>query len=343
MQKNIQGDINDLYEYSLMLCDDSLINHFGCHSTPRKDALFPLKVSKNKCLLLPAPEFSALLYRGQNNYFEVCKPTLSRKMTSSEKLKANLQKIEFLSALKTHPLVKIFQNKYFLERYYHLPNYKLKIDYEAIAQHYEFKTNHLDFSRNKEVAMFFMTCNYDPQNRKFTPISDDSMGVMYSYDFKLGILKNEHAINPIGFQPFSRPDKQKAFSIVFNRNLNFNDFDFVQKKYIKLTKKLCEDYYDMFDGGEKLFPKDEISELAYEIQNSNYISKDAIEFYSQTSKTSKKVILQYLKQNGISITENKYSFNISDIKKLNKNMQNIINNLEERISPRGIYPHIKKI
>lgn len=99
----------------------------------------------------------------------------------------------------------------------------------------------------------------------------------------------------------------------------------------------------MFDGGEKLFPKDEISELAYEIQNSNYISKDAIEFYSQTSKTSKKVILQFLKQNSISITENKYSFNISDIKKLNKNMQNIINNLEERISPRGIYPHIKKI
>lgn len=240
MQKNIQGDINDLYEYSLMLCDDSLINHFGCHSTPRKNALFPLKVSKNKCLLLPAPEFSALLYRGQNNYFEVCKPTLSRRMTSSEKLKANLQKIEFLSALKTHPLVKIFQNKYFLERYYHLPNYKLKIDYEAIAQHYEFKTNHLDFSRDKEVAMFFMTCNYDPQNRKFTPISDDSMGVMYSYDFKLGILKNEHAINPIGFQPFSRPDKQKAFSIVFNRNLNFNDFDFVQKNILNSQKSFAK-------------------------------------------------------------------------------------------------------
>ena len=260
-------------------------------------------------------------------------------MTASDKLKAILQKIEFLSALKTHPLTKIFQTKYFLEKYPDIPKYKLKIDYEAIAQHYEFKTNHLDFSRDKEVAMFFMTCSYDPKNKKFTPISDDSVGVMYSYDFKLGILQNIHSINPIGFQPFSRPDKQKAFSIVFNKNLNFNNFDFVQKEEIQLTKELCEKYYDMFDGGAKLFPKDEISELAYEIQNSNYISKDAIEFYSQSSKISKKVIMKSLQQNGISITDNKYSFNISDMEKFNNNLQNIINDLENRISPRGIvYP-----
>jgi len=336
MKKDIQGDINNLDQYSIMLCDDTLINHYGCHSTPRKDALFPLKVNDNECLLLPAPEFSALLYRGQNEYFEICKPTLSRKMTAPEKLKANLQKIEFLSAIQTHPLTKIFQTKYFLEQYSHLPNYKLKIDYEAIAQHYEFKTNHLDFSKNKDIAMFFMTCRYDSKNRDFTPISDDSMGVLYSYDFKLGILKNEHAINPIGFQPFSRPDKQKAFSIVFNKNLNFNNFDFVQKEDIKLTKELCEKYYDMFDGGAKLFPKDEISELAYEIQNSNYISKDAIEFYSLALKTPKKVIVKSLQQNSISITDNKYSFNISDMEKFNENLHNIINDLEDRISPRGI-------
>jgi len=73
---HIKKDIQTLDQYSIMLCDDTLINHFGCHSTPRKDALFPLKVNDNECLLLPAPEFSALLYRGQNEYFEVCKPTL---------------------------------------------------------------------------------------------------------------------------------------------------------------------------------------------------------------------------------------------------------------------------
>ena len=56
-------------------------------------------------------------------------------MSAPDKLKSILQKIEFLSALKTHPLTKVFQTKYFLERYHDVPNYKLKIDYEAIAQH----------------------------------------------------------------------------------------------------------------------------------------------------------------------------------------------------------------
>lgn len=329
-------DIYNIDQYSLLLSDDSLINHLGCHSTSNKDALFPLKVSKSKFLLLPAPEFSALLYRGQNEYFEICKPTLLRQMNIIEKLTATLQKIEFITALKTHPLITIFKDKNFLEKYPQFPNYKLDINYEAIAQHYEFKTKHLDFSRDKDIAMFFMSCRYDSTSKKFIPISDDSMGIMYSYDFKLGILKNEHTINPIGFQPFSRPDKQKAFSIVFNKNINFNDFDFVKKERIKLTKKLCEKYYDMFDGGAKLFPKDEISELAYEIQESNYISKDTIERYSTFSKTSKKTIISKLKANKFLITDNNYSFNISNIDKFNKNVQNTINDLENRISPRGI-------
>lgn len=86
----------------------------------------------------------------------------------------------------------------------------------------------------------------------------------------------------------------------------------------------------------KLFPKDEVSELAYEIQNSNYISKDAIEFYSQALKTSKKLIVKSLQQNSISITDNKYSFNISNMDEFDKNLQNIIDDLENRISPRGV-------
>ena len=49
-----QGDIQTLEQYSHMLCDDSLMNHFGSFTTPQKDALFPLKVSNEEILLLPA-------------------------------------------------------------------------------------------------------------------------------------------------------------------------------------------------------------------------------------------------------------------------------------------------
>lgn len=339
----IQGDIQTLEQYSEMLCDDTLINHFGCHTTPQKDALFPLKVSDKEILLLPAPEFSPFLYRGENsNYRPACKPTLFRNLKAEEKLISILKKYEFLHAIKNHPLTKEFKNRYFLTNYSKFPNYKLKLDYEAIAQHYGFITNHLDLTRDKDVAMFFMTSKYISEEKKYIPISDNSKkGILYTYDFKLGIIQGEHSINPIGFQPFSRPDKQKAFSIIFNKNIDFNSFDFVQKEEYILSKDFCEKYYEMFEGGSKLFPIDEVSEVSEVIKDSDYISKDSIELYSMTSKIPQKLIIKILKQNNISIIDNKYSFNIHSLELYNKNLFLILQNLDNRIKPRGIYPNLK--
>lgn len=343
MKNNYQKDICSLHQYSSLLCGDGLFNHIGLCTTTQNDALFPIKVSDSEVLLLPAPEFSTLLYRGQNKDYGVCKPTIMRQMSCDKKVISILQKLEFTESIKNHALTKIFKEKYILEDYPQFPNYKLRIDYEAIAQHYEFKTNHLDFTRDRDVAMFFMACNYDNKTKKFTPINDNSVGVLYSYDFKLGIANNERSINPIGFQPFSRPDKQKAFSLVFNKNIDFNNFEFVKKEEFILSKKLSEKYFDIFDGGYKLFPNDEVSELAYEIQQSNYISKDIIEYYSNSTSTPKKTILRVLSNNGLMTTDNKYSFHIHNQKLFETNLDSIINDLHNRVKPRGICETIKTI
>ena len=338
-----QGDIQTLEQYSEMLCDDSLMNHYGCYSTPQKDALFSLKVSNKEILLLPAPQFSPLLYRGENcNNRLICKPTLFRNLKFEEKLVSILKKYEFLHAIKTHPLTKEFKNRYFLTNYSEFPNYKLKLDYEAISQHYGFITDHLELTRDKDIAMFFMTSKYISEEKRYIPISDSSKrGIFYTYDFKLGIRQGEHSINPIGFQPFSRPDKQKAFSIIFNKNVDFKSFDFVQKEEYELSKDFCEKYYEMFEGGSKLFPIDEVSEVSQVIKDSDYISKDSIELYSITSKMSQKSIIKILKQNNISITDNKYSFNVHSLELYNKNLFSILQDLDNRIKPMGIYPHME--
>ena len=342
-EKLTQGDIQTLEQYSEMLCDDSLMNHYGCYSTPQKDALFSLKVSNKEILLLPAPQFSPLLYRGENcNNRLICKPTLFRNLKFEEKLVSILKKYEFLHAIKTHPLTKEFKNRYFLTNYSEFPNYKLKLDYEAISQHYGFITNHLDLTRDKDIAMFFMTSKYISEEKRYIPISDSSKrGIFYTYDFKLGIRQGEHSINPIGFQPFSRPDKQKAFSIIFNKNVDFKSFDFVQKEEYELSKDFCEKYYEIFEGGSKLFPIDEVSEVSQVIKDSDYISKDSIELYSITSKMSQKSIIKILKQNNISITDNKYSFNVHSLELYNKNLFSILQDLDNRIKPMGIYPHME--
>lgn len=97
----------------------------------------------------------------------------------------------------------------------------------------------------------------------------------------------------------------------------------------------------MFEGGSKLFPIDEVSEVSEVIKDSDYISKDSIELYSMTSKIPQKLIIKILKQNNISIIDNKYSFNIHSLELYNKNLFLILQNLDNRIKPRGIYPNLK--
>ena len=49
---------------------------------------------------------------------------------------------------------------------------------------------------------------------------------------------------------------------------------------------------------------------------------------------------QLAKQNNISITDNKYSFNVHSLELYNKNLFSILQDLDNRIKPRGVYPHM---
>lgn len=320
-----------------MLCDDSLTNGFGMETTSNPNALFPMKVSDTETLLFHPREFSPYLYRGQNEYFDICNPSLWREMTKDEEIIGNLQKLTFINAIKRHPNIRVFEMLNILSGYESFKPYKLRIDYEAIAQHYEFKTNHLDFTKDKDVAMFFMTCKYDNNLKKYTPITDNSEGVLYKYDFALDITKKANPINPIGYQPFSRPDKQKAFSIIFNENINFNSFKYVTKEKIRITKKLSEKYFNMFEGGKKLFPQDEISEIAYEIQNNKYISFDILKEYSLKHDITIEKIINIIKNNNLSITKNNYGFNIHNEKSYIEHRNKMLNELQNRIVVRGVW------
>jgi len=336
----VLAETQTMEQHADMLCDDSLINKVGCHTSDNPNALYPIKVSDEEILLFHPLEFSPFLYRGQNEYIEICKPTILREMSYDEKLIAVLQKHTFIDAIKTHHLINVFKSYNILSRYQTFKPYRLKIDYEAIAQHYEFKTNHLDFSKDKDVAMFFMTCKYDNKLKKFIPITDNSTGILYTYDYGTDIKTNSNAINPIGYQPFSRPDKQKAFSVIFSEDTNLNTFKYVKKKEFTLTKERSEKYFNMFDGGDKLFPDDDISELAYDIQNNKFISIHIIENYAKLHKVSIMKIIKILKNNNLLITTNKYSFTncgkilADEIEKI------VIDNLYHRVSPRGLHGHI---
>lgn len=332
-------DIPTLEEYSVYLSFyeteiPQTINRFGMVTTDNDDALIPIKVSKNQIALLPGPEFSPILYRGQNEFHSVCKPTLHRPMTKEAKLIAILKKIEFIETIKSNPLVNILNDIKITP----FPNkeYSIKVDYEALAQHYEFKTNHLDLTRSKEVAMFFASTIYDPTMRSFLPFSEDREVVLYKYNMQLALTLNAVALNPIGFQPFPRPDLQKAFSIVFEENMNFNDSPIVQYEKIVISKKESRKYFEIFEGGSKLFPKDTIDDFAYEILDSKSIPIDVIELYSSRHQSSKKFILDSIKKESYSIRQDVTAFkaiNYHDLLRIN---EDIIAKLNSRLHIRGI-------
>lgn len=71
-------------EYAHMLMpmsfpnDDSWINRYGMVSKLVIDLLIPVVTSVGQYRFMPGPEFSPRLYRGQNQLFEKCAPSIFR-------------------------------------------------------------------------------------------------------------------------------------------------------------------------------------------------------------------------------------------------------------------------
>ena len=86
-------------------------------------------------MLYPASRSAFTFYRGENNYYPTCIPSLLRTDDEETILKAHLQTAELECVLSQHPVVRDF-----LHREIHcvkLPNpFKLTIPFEGLAQHY---------------------------------------------------------------------------------------------------------------------------------------------------------------------------------------------------------------
>lgn len=248
--------------------DDIYVNQYGMHSDPNQDILIPVQTAPGRFRFMPGPEFSPRLYRGQNRLFAPCRPSLYRQRAIDAMYWA--AKVFDLGVL-------LWQHPALLESLsWNLEGLSFDLNLEALAQHYGYPTVLLDFSRSKDVAMFFATCAFDPTTGEYRPL-ESGTAVLYTADLRSLLLdQNGLGTLPLGFEPLPRPSAQMAFAVSLDLMDDLNEMAWITKEDIELTPSLSKRYFDMFEGGRVLFPSNAFDTRIDALRESKSLSINAL-------------------------------------------------------------------
>jgi hypothetical protein len=268
-----------LVEYAALLLpmehsnDRSCVNHVGAFTEPEHDRIVPVETSPGRFRFTSGPEFSPRIYRGQTQFHDVCKPSLYRR-EAVEAMFWVTKTIELGEVLWQHPGVSDLLQLI-------LEDHKFDFNLEAIAQHYGYPTVFLDFSRSKDVAMFFATCVWDKEARRYSPLSS-GRAVLYTADLRALIFDpNRKGVLPLGFEPLPRPEVQLAMSVWLDLHENLNDMPWARWEEIELTTKLSGQYFEMFEEGKTLFPVDSFDSCIDALRQERFVSSSALKLALQ--------------------------------------------------------------
>lgn len=231
------------------------------------EALHARTSMSGDCLnLVSGTELGMTEYRGQTREYEVCLSSLDRINHDHELFATLCRSTYFQQALASHPAITYLQNftPVIDPRAQPLP---LCINLEGIAQHYGLPTEYLDITSNFSVASFFATQRWDAKAKKFEPMRAQSApGVIYKLHpmFLMDSAQGcgEIPYVPVGWQPFPRPEQQRANAVRLKPGEDFATSMPVAKYYFKHCPKHSKHIYEEFEGGDLLLPADELAGFA---------------------------------------------------------------------------------
>jgi hypothetical protein len=255
MECNRGKTLISLEQYMRLLNEESyahsLMNSDGCMTDPHIQGI-GVRVSGNKFKILPPQEFNPLLYRGQNRDYPKLLPGSLRQKSDLDRFTAWAQLTEFLELYQSSPYFSGLSG--FKDPCYHC---EFEFDLTAIAQHYEFDTPYLDFTRDAAIAMFFA---YTKRlaNARYIPITDFEADGGYFPTLYVGNLKHIYEIMPedfrvVGFQAALRPQIQRAICINAGSEHGVDKKVF-QRIPLPRSKEMAMGIYEHFKHGATLFP-----------------------------------------------------------------------------------------
>lgn len=284
-------------------------------------------------------------YRGQIKDYGTCYSSLFRKIN------------KYNDDEKTR---KIFLNQLKINEFNHLISNFVQVQEwpfgtvftYAIAQHYGFDTNIIDFTNNLDVALFFACCKHVGNNRYSPLTEEDIKSNKYGLLFRRNVLLNNinlltnynSTVLPIGYQPFTRCNKQRGHFIITKLGENIqakSDFCIFRFEH---SIKLSEEIYNKYDGGKKLFnydALDEISDLLEIIKKATTFSNESFEdTYKQLhgNLTKNHWITSLKEMEGVDIGNAPYKLSTQRIKEINNKWS-----VKKFIEDEGIVPGSRRL
>lgn len=216
------------------------------HSAPVFECM---ELYDNRMVAAPMP--MSPLYRGENEWHEICKPSLYRRTWSTAELfEREIQLSDFRKMLEVHPEI------------IDMKRGGLFVNYTGLAQHYGIATNVLDLTNSPLVAAFFATTEYDSLRDCYRPILH-TVSQRVIYFFEMGCFWNigsEPKIWPIGQEALRRPGEQRGYGIEMNVNDNLNDYPIKHVYRFWHTPHASMTIWNMSKGGAEFFPYDPMAE-----------------------------------------------------------------------------------
>lgn len=252
--------------------DNETISNLGAVTTGSDEEFYVVQTSDKGFRLMPGPEFSPRLYRGQWKHYPTCKASLFRKCkTYADAVYWTVKRIELGNLLFCHPALKEVMS-------WNFDGLRFDLNLEAVAQHYQYLTRMLDLSRSKDVAMYFATHRFSGEVGNPIP-AVGSAAVLYTVDVAK-FLKAQPAtgmVAPIGLDPLPRPAAQKAFGLELTEGQDFEELEGVYTETFTVTEELASIYSKRVGGESSLLPIDPFEEFIDLIRKKETISKTAIE------------------------------------------------------------------
>ena len=261
-------------------------------------------------------------YRGENKIYTDSTPSLYRKLK------------QFVSQdeKKLYRLVadmRIGEFKTLLNCFRHVKEWHYcDILYDVLAQHYGLETDWLDITSDFNVALFFATCFWDNNDKKWKPLTKKQTEIDEQHKYGMifhapsnvinmrQMVASEYFMNhsfysedspndiayPIGFQPFMRCHMQKGYAMYMRKpNALQNNINF-EKLRFRHSEELSNWIYDKMDGGKLIYPHEGLNEVDYiikKISKLTIFSKSAFKYAIEQNRADlicdEKEILNALK------------------------------------------------